>query len=241
LVDQHSFKLSLDGRELHFILTPYMHYPGNIVTYDPKTKIFFSSDIFGGWVEEGWSLFAKDESYMESVRKFHEIYMPCKEVVLYTTERLKKLDIEIIAPQHGSIIRGREFVKKAISAVEQFDYGKMFEADVLETFKKKLQRNSILSLLKELALKEIFLSEILKVSFNQLSSLFPLKDIVVAISADDNVYVFSKENGFFPKAVRNFSLEEENCVLFIGGKTKIAFVLSKKIPEEDKEFLDSKK
>jgi len=237
LVDQHGFKLSLGDRELQFILTPYMHYAGNIVTYDPKTKVLFSSDIFGGWVEGEWTLFAKDENYIESVRSFHEIYMPCKEVVLHTVESLKKLDVEIIAPQHGSIIKGKELVEKAISALLYFDYGKMFEADVLEVFKRKLQRNSILSLLKELALKEIFLSEILKVTFSHLSSIFPLEDIVVAISADESVYVFSKENGFFPKTVRNFNLKEKNCVVFVNGKTKIAFILSDEISREDKEFL----
>ena len=236
LVDQHGFKLSLGDRELRFILTPYMHYAGNIVTYDPKTKVLFSSDIFGGWVEGKWSLFAEDEGYIERVRGFHEIYMPCKEVVLYTVENLKGLDVETIAPQHGSIIKGKELVKKAISSLLYFDYGKMFEADV-EVFKKRLQRSSILSMLKELALKEIFLSEILKVTFNLLSSILPLEDVIVAISADESVYVFSKENGFFPRTVKKLSLEEGSCVVFVNGKTKIAFVLSGEVSKEDREFL----
>jgi len=239
LVDQHGFKLSLEGRELQFILTPYMHYPGNIVTYDPKTKVLFSSDIFGGWVEGEWTLFAKEEDLVKNMKKFHEIYMPCREVVFYAMEKLKKLDIEVIAPQHGSIIKGRELVEKAISAVEQFEYGKMFEADVLEVFKLKLQKSYVLSLLKELAIKEIFLSEILKVVFKQLTSILPVEDIIVAISAEESVYVFSKENGFFPKVLRNFSFEEENSAVFVRNKTKVIFIPShgSSFSEEDRSFL----
>jgi glyoxylase-like metal-dependent hydrolase (beta-lactamase superfamily II) len=239
LVDQHNFRLSLQDRELQFILTPYMHYSGNIVTYDKKTKTLFSSDIFGGWVEEGWSLFAESEEYIKSIRRFHEIYMPCKEVVLCTMERLKKLDIKVIAPQHGSIIKDPKLIKKVIVAVEQFDYGKMFEADVLEVFKRKLQKSYIISLLKELAVKEVFLSEILKVTLKQLSSILPIDNIVVLISAEENVYVFSKENGFFPRAVRNFRLNFKESLVFSRNKTRIVFVLKpgSSLGKEDGEFL----
>ncbi|MEO2069444.1 MAG: diguanylate cyclase [Desulfurobacteriaceae bacterium] len=242
LVDQHNFKLRLEsGRELLFIFTPYMHYSGNIVTYDPKTKVLFSSDIFGGWVEKDWSLFAKDESYVEAIRAFHEIYMPCKSVVLYTTEKLKQLDIEIIAPQHGSIIKGKEFVEKVLDAVERFEYGKMVEAQKLETFKKQEHRRNIISLIEDLTIKKIFMSEILKIIEKQLSSVLPLESIGVILRIKDHVYVYSKDTGYLPRRMDDFVLPKKRCFSFEDKDVKIFIDLKNKedLNEENEKFLKS--
>jgi len=242
LVDQHEFKLELEsGRKLQFLFTPYMHYPGNIVTYDPETKILFSSDIFGGWVEENWSLFAEEEEYIESIRAFHEIYMPCKEVVIYNIEKLKKLDIEIIAPQHGSIIKGKDFVKKVMSAVEDFEYGKMVEVKNLGTFKSREQRRHILSLLKDLTIKKLFIPEILRVVEKQLSSILPLKNIIIILKVKDHLYVYSRESGYAPRNLDKLKLPQGNFFIYGNSEIKIfiEFENSCSLSNEDREFLES--
>lgn len=239
LVDQHEFKLKLEsGRELQFILTPYMHYPGNVVTYDLETKILFSSDIFGGWVEKNWSLFAKNESYIEAIRPFHEIYMPCKEVVLYTIERFKRLDVETIAPQHGSIIKGKHFVRKVMSAVEKFDYGKMAEAKTIGSFKTLEQRKHVISLVENLIIRKLFMSEILNVIKNQLSSVLPVKNVIVTIS---DVYVYSKESRYTPKKLDELDLKKGNYFNYENDNVKIFIELRKNysLTKEDEEFLKS--
>jgi len=102
-VEDHDWKLELEDRTLRFIFTPYMHFPGAFCSFDEKTQVLFSSDIFGGFTEE-WSLFARDESYFESLKPFHEHYMPSRDILQHGLSRMQQYPIRMIAPQHGSII-----------------------------------------------------------------------------------------------------------------------------------------
>ncbi len=242
LVDQHDFKLKLkSGRELKFIETPYMHFPGNIVTYDIKTKVLFSSDIFGGWVEDNWNLFAQDESYLESIKPFHEIYMPSKEIVLYNLAQIKKLDIQTILPQHGSIIKGEYLVKKAISALENFEYGKMFEVKSLEAFKKLALREQIISKVKELIVKKTFLSQILKDIYAQLSSILSIKDLVVTLKTGPKIYMYSKDSEFLPQRVQKIEFNSKNILMYKNSNVRIYVIGEENIyfSKEDKDLLRS--
>ena len=130
-VDEYSNKLAFrTGRELHFIQTPYLHFPGAIVTYDPKTGILFSSDLFGAFSTE-WTLYADGKRYMEAMKAFHEHYMPSNEILRPVMENLLKLDISMIAPQHGSIIRTD--VRDYIAALRDLECGSL-----LNTVRKDL-------------------------------------------------------------------------------------------------------
>jgi len=102
-VEDHDWQLQLDDRTLRFIFTPYLHFPGAFCTFDEQSRILFSSDIFGGFTKE-WSLYARDESYFESIRPFHEHYMPGRDILQHGLSRMQKYPIRMIAPQHGSII-----------------------------------------------------------------------------------------------------------------------------------------
>jgi flavorubredoxin len=52
LVEEHDWKLPLDdGRELRFVLTPYLHFPGAMCSWERTTGVLFSSDIFGGFTD----------------------------------------------------------------------------------------------------------------------------------------------------------------------------------------------
>ncbi len=122
LIEDSVEKMKLkSGRQLRFIHTPYLHAPGAFVTYDEKTKILFSSDLFGAFSDK-WSLYA-DKDYPEQMKKFHESYMPSKEIMDYSLDKLQFLDIKMIAPQHGSIIK-KEMVKPFFEALRKFKYGK---------------------------------------------------------------------------------------------------------------------
>jgi len=102
-VDQHHYQLRFgNGRTLRFIHLPNLHAPGALATYDEQTKVLFSGDLFGGLAEE-WSLYATPDT-KQGVTTFHQRLMPSQVLLRRGLERLKGLDIEIIAPQHGSII-----------------------------------------------------------------------------------------------------------------------------------------
>lgn len=59
-IDTYNYSFDLNGRILEFIPTPYAHSPGSFVTYDPKTKTLFTSDLFGSHSTQ-WDLFLEFE------------------------------------------------------------------------------------------------------------------------------------------------------------------------------------
>ncbi len=106
IVNENEFKLVLkSGRTIGFVQTPYLHFPGAIATYDYGTKTLFSSDLFSAFSYE-WSLYA-GEDYIEKMKTFHEHYMPSNDIIRPVMEVFLSMDISIIAPQHGSIIKSR--------------------------------------------------------------------------------------------------------------------------------------
>jgi len=108
------------GRRLEFVLTPYCHAPGSFVTYDTKTKVLFSSDIFGSY-DSYWELFTQineeclhclsttdcsvtgRKCHMVGVLDFHRHIMPSVKALHYALGLIEKMDISLIAPQHGSV------------------------------------------------------------------------------------------------------------------------------------------
>ena len=120
LVDEHNFSLTLmSGREIQFVPTPYLHFPGAIASYDTDTKTLFSSDLFGA-MSSNWDLFA-GEDYIEKMKTFHEHYMPSNDILRPVMETLLLMDISIIAPQHGSIIN--KDVSKHIKILRDLECG----------------------------------------------------------------------------------------------------------------------
>ncbi|MEA5068340.1 MAG: MBL fold metallo-hydrolase [Christensenellaceae bacterium] len=124
------------GRALQFIRTPYAHTPGSFVTYDAKTGVLFSSDLFGGY-DYGWSLYAQIESICERCQPhdpcpvtggrcqlagmldFHRRVMPSTVALRHALSLIEGLDIRMIAPQHGSILNTPESRKAAIGQLKR--------------------------------------------------------------------------------------------------------------------------
>lgn len=116
----YEFKFS-SGRVLKFIRTPYSHCPGSFITYDCKTKTLFTSDIFGSY-DTNWNLYSHLDSECHScepkklceiynkecrlygIIKFHELIMNSSKALRYALEQIENFDINLIAPQHGSLI-----------------------------------------------------------------------------------------------------------------------------------------
>lgn len=120
LLDVNDFKLNLNsGRELQFIPTPYLHFAGAFVTYDKQSKILFSSDLFGGFSNNGELYAGKD--YMEKMKAFHEHYMPSNDILRPVMQLLLLMDIHLIAPQHGCIIHTE--IPQYIKALRDLECG----------------------------------------------------------------------------------------------------------------------
>lgn len=92
--------LSLGKHELHFIMTPMVHWPEVMFTYDSFSKVLFSADAFGKFgsldAEEDWTCEAR-RYYFNIVGKFG---MPVQTVL----KKAADLDIQIICPLHGPVL-----------------------------------------------------------------------------------------------------------------------------------------
>lgn len=93
--------LSLGAHTLTFVLTPMVHWPEVMVTYDSKDKVLFSADAFGKFgaldVDEDWACEAR-RYYFGIVGKYG----------VQAQALLKKaagLDIQTICALHGPILK----------------------------------------------------------------------------------------------------------------------------------------
>jgi len=124
-IDENDFSLEWDnGRKLEFIFTPYFHSPGAFATYEPEEKLLFSSDIFGAF-QKDWALYA-DENYFDAMKAFNELYVPSSDIANFTIKKFEQKDIDMILPQHGSIIK-KELVKPAMDTLKEMKAGIFLE------------------------------------------------------------------------------------------------------------------
>ncbi|MBT8365985.1 MAG: MBL fold metallo-hydrolase [Deltaproteobacteria bacterium] len=128
-LDAEDFKFEFSsGRTLQFITTPYAHSAGSFVTFDPKSKIIFSSDLFGSY-GSAWELFLelKPECIecvnlvecpkslpncpINDILDFHMKIMPSRKALMYALKKILEIPFEKIAPQHGSIVKDKKALK----------------------------------------------------------------------------------------------------------------------------------
>lgn len=110
------------GRVISFLNTPYLKSAGSFISYDSRSGILFSGDLFGAF-QKRWSLYA-DDTYLEEMIKYHEEYVPESEFLRYYLEILVKKEISIIAPQYGSVIT--KDIRKCITALMDVKSGAFF-------------------------------------------------------------------------------------------------------------------
>lgn len=93
--------------------SPFCHFVGAMMLYDPQTKVLYTGDLFGGLTNKDAVGLWADESDWIGMRAFHQIYMPTRAAVQHALTNIDNIDgpVEIIAPQHGRLIRG-EWIKE---------------------------------------------------------------------------------------------------------------------------------
>ncbi|MGN6105548.1 MAG: hypothetical protein ACTHU0_10620 [Kofleriaceae bacterium] len=96
------------GHRLLPVPSPFCHFRGAVMLYDPQTRVLFTGDLFGGLTEANSSGIYADESDWSGIRAFHQIYMPVNTALARTVAAIRALDppVEILAPQHGRVITG---------------------------------------------------------------------------------------------------------------------------------------
>jgi flavorubredoxin len=121
--DGGSVELS-GGYKVDFIPAHYLHSSGNLNLYDPTAKILFSGDIGAALLpEDANQIFVEDfEKHTKYMEMFHRRWMPSNRARDVWVERVRKLDIDMMCPQHGGIFR-RDDVQKFLEWFSGLELG----------------------------------------------------------------------------------------------------------------------
>ncbi|WP_200762136.1 diguanylate cyclase [Nitrosophilus alvini] len=189
-VDENNWKLKTKDRELEFVFTPYMHFAGNICTYDIETKTLFSSDIFGAF-RDTFKLFADDPKvYYEQMKLFHTHYMPSRDIVNHGLDMIEAKDIEMIAPQHGSVIP-KKMIPYLISRLRKLEVGIYLHFTGYKNVQRLTKANEILSkIFEQITFTTTTLYEKIGTILMLMNELFALERVVCLSSIDGKVVMF---------------------------------------------------
>ncbi len=100
--------LSTGTKDLRFILTPMVHWPDSMMTYDEGSGILFSNDAFGQHLATYERFDDEIEQWlvMEEAKKYYaNIVLSYGKQVCKALEAVSDYELELIAPAHGIIWR----------------------------------------------------------------------------------------------------------------------------------------
>ncbi|MBN1492898.1 MAG: FprA family A-type flavoprotein [Candidatus Omnitrophica bacterium] len=101
--------LDLGKHKLQFHITPMVHWPETMMTYETTSKMLFSGDAFGGFGTLDGGIFDDEVDinvFIEETRRyFSNIVGKYSLMVQKAFQKLAGLDIKIIGPTHGPVYR----------------------------------------------------------------------------------------------------------------------------------------
>jgi len=121
--------LQLDSAELLFLPAHYLHSSGNFHVYDAQAKILMSGDVGAALEPADAPMFV--ENFAEHVPKmelFHRRWMPSNRAKQVWIDRVRQLDIDYLAPQHGRIFTGDD-VGRFLDWFEALEVGSAITAE----------------------------------------------------------------------------------------------------------------
>ncbi len=101
LVVKENDTLSLGKHTLTFIFAPFVHWPEVMFTYDSYANILFSADAFGRF-----NTYENETDYLNEARRYYiGIVGKYGNQVQSVLKKASNLNIKIIAPLHGNVIK----------------------------------------------------------------------------------------------------------------------------------------
>jgi len=115
--------IQLETVELQIIPAHYLHSSANFHIYDPKAKVLMSGDVGAALEEPGAPIFVDNfDEHIEKMRFFHQRWMPSNQAKRDWINRVRKLDVDMLAPQHGRVFKGDD-VKRFLDWFEALQVG----------------------------------------------------------------------------------------------------------------------
>ena len=106
--------LTLGGKTLKFIYTPWVHWPETMSTYLLEDRILFSCDLFGSHLATS-DLYSGSNPYVcEAAKRYYaEIMMPFRSMIRNNMKKVRELQVDLIAPSHGPLHDQPEIILSA--------------------------------------------------------------------------------------------------------------------------------
>lgn len=121
-IDDAGTFLDLGGAKLMVLPAHFLHSCGNFHVYDPASKILYSGDL-GASLGMDYREVSDFDAHLQYMQGFHERYMSSSAAMRAWARMVRGLDIEIIAPQHGALFRGKEMVGRFLDWAENLVCG----------------------------------------------------------------------------------------------------------------------
>lgn len=117
-------EISLGNKTLKFLFTPWVHWPETFVTLDIEDKVLFTCDFLGSHFsfnsQEGLFTNDKDVIYEPAKRYYAEIMSPFRNNIRKNIDIVESLNFDIIAPSHGPLYNGKDFIKFIINCYKEW-------------------------------------------------------------------------------------------------------------------------
>ena len=98
--------VSLGGRTLTFLNTPFLHWPDTQCTYLNEEALLFSGDVFGCHFCDNRLFNDRVGDFRFSFEYYYQhIMRPVREHVRHGLDLIEPLELKLIAPAHGPILR----------------------------------------------------------------------------------------------------------------------------------------
>lgn len=121
-------EIDLGGKKLKFFMTPMVHWPESMMTYDVDEKVLFTMDAFGTFGALDGGIFDDEINFDhfedEARRYYSNVVAKYSPMVRKTLKKLEGLDVSIIAPAHGPIWR-----ENPQKIVDLYDKWSKYEAE----------------------------------------------------------------------------------------------------------------
>ncbi len=107
--------VDLGGRSLRFLHTPYLHWPDTQCTWLPEEGVLFTGDVFGCHYCDARLFNDRVGDFRFSFDYYYQhIMRPFRSHVLEALDLIEPLDLHLVAPAHGPILRDapRRYVQR---------------------------------------------------------------------------------------------------------------------------------
>ncbi|MGE5493258.1 MAG: MBL fold metallo-hydrolase [Actinomycetota bacterium] len=111
-IPDEGMDIRLGSLVLKAVPAHYLHSSGNLHLYDPAARLFFSGDVGAALLPAESGLFVTDfDTHIRHAEGFHRRWMGSNEAKRDWCERVSRMEIDLLCPQHGAIYQGADVMR----------------------------------------------------------------------------------------------------------------------------------